>query len=237
MPPQSISLDTSYNERLRKIVHELDEKYLANKQPTDMFSDRTTLAGGGSHFMRFNPSGSTDAWVQPQMLAEAAEIPMSGGKKKKNSFTKSLSKTMSSIGKAALPVAENVATQLLVEAAMGAGKPKPRAAVACMGGKKKKKESFTKALSKSVSSVGKAVLPVAQDVATQMLVEAAMGAGKPKRGRAPRMAQPKIGLAKPRAVGGKRPASAWVQHVKAHAAKHGVSYKQAMSDAKHTWKK
>ena len=32
------------------------------------------------------------------------------------------------------------------------------------------------------------------------------------------------------------PNNSWIEHVKAHQAKHGVSYKQAMADAKHTYK-
>jgi len=38
------------------------------------------------------------------------------------------------------------------------------------------------------------------------------------------------------ASGGKRPASKWIEHVKAYAAKHGVSYKQALKDAKATYR-
>ena len=35
---------------------------------------------------------------------------------------------------------------------------------------------------------------------------------------------------------GKRPASKWIEHVKAYSAKHGVSYKQALKDAKATYR-
>lgn len=49
-----------------------------------------------------------------------------------------------------------------------------------------------------------------------------------KRGRAEVKKQ--SGLGKPKT-------SPWIQHVKNHAAKHNVSYKQAMSDAKKTYKK
>jgi hypothetical protein len=38
------------------------------------------------------------------------------------------------------------------------------------------------------------------------------------------------------ASGGKRPASKWIEHVKAYSAKHGVSYKQALKDAKATYR-
>jgi hypothetical protein len=36
--------------------------------------------------------------------------------------------------------------------------------------------------------------------------------------------------------GGKRPASKWIEHVKAYSKKHGVSYKQALKDAKATYR-
>jgi hypothetical protein len=38
------------------------------------------------------------------------------------------------------------------------------------------------------------------------------------------------------ASGGKRPASKWIEHVKAYAKQHGVSYKQALKDAKATYR-
>lgn len=38
------------------------------------------------------------------------------------------------------------------------------------------------------------------------------------------------------AKGGKRPASKWIDHVKAYSKKHGVSYKQALKDAKATYR-
>jgi hypothetical protein len=38
------------------------------------------------------------------------------------------------------------------------------------------------------------------------------------------------------ASGGKRPASKWIEHVKAYSKKHGVSYKQALKDAKATYR-
>lgn len=38
------------------------------------------------------------------------------------------------------------------------------------------------------------------------------------------------------ASGGKRPASKWIEHVKAYSKKHGVSYKQALKDAKSTYR-
>jgi hypothetical protein len=38
------------------------------------------------------------------------------------------------------------------------------------------------------------------------------------------------------ASGGKRPASKWIEHVKAYSKQHGVSYKQALKDAKATYR-
>jgi hypothetical protein len=38
------------------------------------------------------------------------------------------------------------------------------------------------------------------------------------------------------ATGGKRPASKWIEHAKAYAKAHGVSYKQALKDAKATYR-
>jgi hypothetical protein len=38
------------------------------------------------------------------------------------------------------------------------------------------------------------------------------------------------------ASGGKRPASKWIDHVKAYAKKHGVSYKQALKDSRATYR-
>jgi hypothetical protein len=40
-----------------------------------------------------------------------------------------------------------------------------------------------------------------------------------------------------RVVGGRKKSSSWIDHVKAYAAKHGVSYKQAMTDAKSSYNK
>ena len=236
MPPQTISLDTDYNARLRKICLALDEKYLANKQPTDMFSDRRTLAGGGSHFMKYNPSGSTAPWIQPQMLAQMEEIPMSGGgKHHRNSVgntMKDIGHFLSPAGKTLKKSAKHVATDVALDALMGMG---------LSGGKRKKSDvgKFLKKVGQSVKplapiakKVKKIALPIAEQAASQAITEALMsGAGRPRR----------IGLPKPRvavaSIGGKRPASAWIEHVKAHAAKHGVSYKQAMTDAKHTYRK
>jgi len=42
--------------------------------------------------------------------------------------------------------------------------------------------------------------------------------------------------ANPAVNGGKRPASKWIEHVKAYAKQHGVSYKQALKDAKATYR-
>ena len=171
MPPQTISLDTDYNARLRKICLELDEKYLANKQPTDMFSDRRTLAGGGSHFMKYNPSGSTAPWIQPQMLAQMEEIPMTGGgKHHRNSVgntLKDIGHFLSPAGKTLKKSAKHVATDVAVDALMGGKRKKSD-----VGKFLKKVGQSVKPLAPIAKKMKKIALPIAEQAASQAITEA-----------------------------------------------------------------
>lgn len=118
------------------------------------------------------------------------------------------------------------------------------------------KRGFTDALKGTVKTVKKIAKPVSQQVkkdlkevhkmavgdlsalaskgykqGKQALADEAMmvmlGAGK---------AKPAVGAKPKRVVGGAKPQSSWIQHVKAYQAKHGCSYKDAMKGAKSTYR-
>lgn len=78
-------------------------------------------------------------------------------------------------------------------------------AVKEIGGKRKK------GLAKSLKNIGQFLKPIAKyaDPVAQALSQRAV-----------------------KEIGGKRPPNPWIMHVKAYAAQHGVSYKQAMSEAR-----
>lgn len=152
---------------------------------------------------------------------------MEGGKKKGGKtakffrsvghFVKPMAPLVKKTKKALAPLAEQALQQAAMEMAMsGAGKKK--------GGKTAKflrsVGHFVKPAAPLVKKVKRALAPLAEQALQQGAMEMAMGAGR-----------------KPRMIGGARQPSPWIQHVKAVAAQHGISYKEAMSKAKETYRK
>lgn len=89
---------------------------------------------------------------------------------------------------------------------------------------KKDVKALKKAAVGDLSGVASAAYDTAKDEAIMSLV----GAGK-------RKVAVKVGPVGVK-IGGAKPQSAWIKHVKAYQAKHGCSYKDAMKNAKATYR-
>jgi len=104
-----------------------------------------------------------------------------------------------------------------------------------IGGRKVKRAGNPPAVKKALKSVGKAVVKTGAKVGKDALGVVSETSGLMAE-RAPEMAAQALSQ---QMSGGKqvRRPSAWILHVKQYAAEHGVSYKDAMSAAKSTYKK
>jgi len=226
-----MAYDNEVNRYVNRVVKELSQNQydLLQMEPTNM------LGGGRLRQFIVPGSSSSSAYASEgtdgEMMMESPD--MSGGKKKKphgatakffrsvGHFVKPLAPAVKKIKKVVAPMAQQALTDYAVQSAMGAG---------MCGGKKKKPHGatakflrsvghFVKPLAPAVKKIKKVVAPIAQQALTDYAVQSAMGAGM-----------------RPRMTGGRVP-SAWIQHVKDYQAKHGCSYKEAMSRAKSTYRK
>ena len=187
---------------------------------------------GGGRVKRYIDAGSNlqSAYaVAPESKPYGAGMcgceDMEGGKKKGGKtakflrsvghFVKPAAPLVKKVKRALAPLAEQALQQGAMELAMSGGKKK--------GGKTAKflrsVGHFVKPMAPLVKKTKTALAPLAQQALNQASMEMAMGAGR-----------------KPRMIGGARPPSPWIQHVKAVAAQHGISYKEAMSKAKETYR-
>lgn len=190
MPQANITYDAPYNRGLVKYGDAIQQKKWDGAYPAytpSYFTDRLgtfhgekpRLIGGGSHPMKYNPSGNSPAY--PPMSLSSGLAVNSGGNRyagvdgaighpammeggKKFNFGKALG----SIGKIALPIAEKIAMKQL-----GLGR---RSGGEESGGK----INFGKVM----KSIGRVALPIAEKVATKA-VSKAVGLGR-KDGRSAR---------------------------------------------------
>ena len=221
-----MAYDNEVNRYVNRVVKELSQNQydLLQMEPTNM------LGGGRVRQFIVPGSSSSSAYASEgtdgEMMMESPDI--SGGKKPKGKtakflrsvghFVKPLAPAVKKIKKVVAPMAQQALTDLAVQSALGAG--------SCGGKKPKGKTAkflrsvghFVKPLAPAVKKIKKVVAPIAQQALQQSAMQA-MGAGM-----------------RPRLTGG-RASSAWIQHVKDYQAKHGCSYKQAMSGAKSTYRK
>jgi hypothetical protein len=116
--------------------------------------------------------------------------------------------------------------------------------------RKKGFAKFVRTVGRAVKPLGKYTTPVMEALTSRAVKEIG---GRRKKGLAKGLKEigqflkPIVKYADPVAqalsrravkeIGGKRPPNAWVLHVKDYAAKHMVSYKQAMSEARASYKK
>jgi hypothetical protein len=102
---------------------------------------------------------------------------------------------------------------------------------ASVGGRQVKRAHNPPAVKKALKSVGKAVVKAGTSVGNDAL-------GVLTQTSSQMAAQAPDKLTQMAMSGGKeRKPSPWIAHVKAYAAQHGLSYKEAMSQAKSTYKR
>jgi hypothetical protein len=214
--------DNEVNRYVNRVVKELSQNQwdLLRMEPTNLVGGgrvRQFIVPGSSSSSAFASEGADG-----EMMMESPDF--SGGKKPKGKtakflrsvghFVKPLAPAVKKIKKVVAPMAQQALTDLAVQSALGGKKPKGKTAkfLRSVG-------NFVKPIAPLVKKVKKVVAPMAQQALQQGAMQMAMGAGM-----------------RPRLTGGRAP-SAWIQHVKDYQAKHGCSYKQAMSAAKSTYRK
>ena len=175
-----LSLNNSYNARLRAILRDLDKMDLINKQPE--------MLGGGAE-RKYALSGNSGSYPEVEMLAELKAMGGSmccGGRQNKVKKT-GLAKALRTFGRAVKPLGKNLkpvkdalaerAVQEIEGPSMFAGRQNTV-----------KKTGLAKALrtfGRAVKPVGKNLKPV-KDALAERAVGEIMGAGKkrPKSARA-----------------------------------------------------
>jgi hypothetical protein len=106
-----------------------------------------------------------------------------------------------------------------------------RNAAPLIGGRKVKRAGAPPAVKRALKSMGKQTVKAAAAIGQDALDTLTATSSQMAQQAPDKLTQMAMS-------GGKtRKPSAWINHVKAYASKHGVSYKQAMSEAKATYKR
>jgi hypothetical protein len=182
-----LSLNNSYNARLRAILRDLDKMDLINKQPE--------MLGGGA-VRQYALSGNSGSYPEVNMLAELKAMggamccgsecgcPMCGGRQNKVKKT-GLAKAVRTFGRAVKPLGKTLkpVKDALVERAV-----EEIEGPSMFAGRQVKKTGLAKAVrtfGRAVKPLGKNLKPVKQALAERAVGEI-MGAGKkrPKSARA-----------------------------------------------------
>tara|TARA_R110002167_G_scaffold99886_7_gene261267 strand:+ start:5344 stop:6063 length:720 start_codon:yes stop_codon:yes gene_type:complete len=238
----SLGIDSKVNTRLKKQMKDMNHSVEQSRQQPDIVFRKKQgefiLPGAAQEY----PPLALVKKADKQLAAAAGiydSVPSGGNifkdiekgakkatkvvKKTANKVAKVTEKDVKKVAKVAKPLVEKSGKELVKYAKSDAGKK----------------------MIKSVAKAGlsAAVLAVAPEAAP-FVVPVIAGAGeiteeepakKAKKVKDPN-APPKVKKVKdPNAP--KRPPSAWILHVKAHAKEHNVPYKQAMKDGKATYKK
>ena len=221
----SLSLDTKYNSHLRQIIAEMDAS------PAEVANSPEPIFGGARVRTHVVPESLPYANPLHDVLEAEDQLSvdyMDGGNVLKD-ISKAAKKSVKSVKKAAKGIEK--------------------------GAVKLSKSKGVKTAVKGVKTVGKAVGSAVLDEAEKLSgpagaalgtsaaialgqpelagIGAALGAkiGKDLAGQARKSVKKTTGMGKPKGP------SPYIAHVKKYAAEHGVPYKQAMKDAKATYKK
>jgi hypothetical protein len=218
----SLGFDDAYNKRLRQTLKEFDNPVGANRTQPEMFfrqkqsdfvlpmvkpSFPTLALALKAERGNSLAQGQHEGKMEGEGLASFVKGVNKGVKKASKSVAKGAKKASKSVAKGAKKVAKKTTSTALDIIADSAGAAGAAGGVAL------------------ATAIGQPELaPVFAAVGNKVAAEAA----KPAR----KLVKEKTGLGKP-----KRPPSKWILHVAEYRKEHGGSYKDAMKNAKATYKK